>query len=110
MLVGNVASRTAILIDDIADTSGTITRAAALLSSRGATKIYALITHAILSGDALKLIQDSHIDELIVSNSIPQREHVEKCNKIKVFDTGAIFAEAIRRIHHGESVNQAYDL
>jgi len=107
-LVGNVKDKVCILIDDIIDTSSTITRAAQLLVKHGAKKVYALITHAILSGNAVQRINDSVIDELIVSNSVPQDEHVKACNKIKVFDIAPLFAETIRRIHNGESVSSQY--
>ncbi|ORY38041.1 phosphoribosyl pyrophosphokinase [Neocallimastix californiae] len=107
-LVGNVKDKVCILIDDIIDTSSTITKAAELLVNHGAKKIYALITHAILSGDAIQRINDSVIDELIVSNSVPQDDHVKQCEKIKVFDIAPLFAETIRRIHNGESVSSQY--
>ncbi|KAI9342483.1 phosphoribosyl synthetase-associated domain-containing protein [Zopfochytrium polystomum] len=105
MLVGDVAGRVCILVDDIADTSFTITKAARVLKDEGATKIYAIITHGIMSGDAIDRISKSCIDEVIVSNTVPQDEHVAGCSKIKIFDVGGIFAEAIRRIHNGESVS-----
>jgi len=107
-LVGDVKDKVCILIDDIIDTSSTITKAAELLVKNGAKKIYALITHAILSGDAIQRINESAIDELIVSNSVPQDEHVKQCSKIKVFDIAPLFAETIRRIHNGESVSSQY--
>ena len=105
VLVGKVKNKTCILIDDMADTSNTICRAAETLVAKGATKVIAIITHGILSGDAVKRIDESKIDELIVSNTVPQSEHTQQCSKIKVFDVGPIFAEAIRRIHNGESVS-----
>ncbi|EGF82883.1 hypothetical protein BATDEDRAFT_29573 [Batrachochytrium dendrobatidis JAM81] len=109
ILVGDVRDRVCILIDDIADTSFTITRAAKILVENGATKIVAIITHGILSGDAISRITASNIDELVVSSSVPQQEHTESCSKIKVIDIAPIFAEAIRRIHNGESVSFLFD-
>ncbi|KAI9010909.1 phosphoribosyltransferase-like protein [Phycomyces nitens] len=109
MLVGDVKDKVCILIDDIADTSFTITKAAKLLHEKGATKIYALITHAILSGDAVERIQKSYLDAVIVSNSVPQTEHTKKCSKIQTFSVAAIFAEAVRRTHNGESVSMLFD-
>ncbi|KAF9574390.1 ribose-phosphate pyrophosphokinase, partial [Lunasporangiospora selenospora] len=103
MLVGDVKDKVCILVDDIADTSFTITKAAKVLQQNGARKIYAIITHAIMSGDAISRIQNSCIDQVIVSNSIPQEEHLAMCPKMKVFDVAPIFAESIRRIHNGES-------
>lgn len=93
LLVGEVAHRTAILIDDLVDTSDTITRAAKLLKKEGASKVYALITHAILSGDAIERINASALDKLIVTNSVPQAEHERLSSKIEVLDVGHVFAE-----------------
>ncbi|KAI1814289.1 phosphoribosyl pyrophosphokinase [Poronia punctata] len=105
MLVGNVANRVCILIDDLADTANTITRAAKLLRKEGATTVYALITHGVFSGDAIQRINLSAIDKIIVTNSVPQDEHRRQCPKLEVLDISPIFAEAIRRIHHGESIS-----
>ncbi|KAI1315588.1 ribose-phosphate pyrophosphokinase [Mortierella claussenii] len=110
MLVGDVKGKSCILVDDIADTSFTITKAAKVLQQNGAQKIYAIITHAIMSGDAITRIQNSCIDQVIVSNSIPQEEHLQGCPKMKVFNVAPIFAEAIRRIHNGESVSMLFDV
>ncbi|RUP08312.1 phosphoribosyltransferase-like protein [Jimgerdemannia flammicorona] len=109
MLVGDVRGKVCILIDDIADTSFTITKAAKVLHENGATRILAIITHAILSGDADERIEKSRINEIVVSNSIPQDDHLRRCSKIRVFNIAPIFAEAIRRIHHGESVSMLFD-
>ncbi|KAF9638792.1 putative ribose-phosphate pyrophosphokinase protein [Lasiodiplodia theobromae] len=109
MLVGDVAERTAILVDDLADTSNTITRAAKLLKKEGATKVYALVTHGILSGDAIDRINASAIDKLVVTNSVDQTEHLEHCSKLEVLEIGNVFAEAIRRVHHGESISVLFN-
>jgi ribose-phosphate pyrophosphokinase len=109
MLVGDVRDKVCILIDDIADTSFTITKAAKLLHENGATKIYALITHAILSGDAVERIQQSYLDHVIVSDSVPQEEHLQKCNKFLILPVAPLLSEAIRRIHFGESVSKLFD-
>ncbi|KAJ3122517.1 ribose-phosphate pyrophosphokinase [Nowakowskiella sp. JEL0407] len=103
MLVGEVSNKVCILVDDIADTSHTITKAAHALIENGAKSVYALITHAIMSGDAIERINKSDVGEIIVSNSVPQEEHMEVCGKMRVFDVAPLFAEAIRRIHNGES-------
>ncbi|KAI8094847.1 phosphoribosyltransferase-like protein [Gilbertella persicaria] len=105
ILVGDVRGRECILIDDITDTSYTITKAARLLKEKGAHKIYALVSHAILSADAVNHIDASAIDELIVSNSVPQGQHP----KIKVFDVTSLFSEAIRRTHFGESLSKLFE-
>ena len=93
MLVGDVANRTAILIDDLADTSNTITRAARLLKKEGATTVIALLTHGILSGDAIERINKSDLDKVVVTNSLPQDEHRRNCPKLEVLEIGPVFAE-----------------
>ena len=93
MLVGDVAGRTAVLIDDLADTSNTITRAARLVKKEGATSVIALITHGILSGDAIERINHSDLDKVVVTNSVPQDEHKRRCAKLEVLEVGPIFAE-----------------
>ncbi|CAO3640012.1 unnamed protein product [Cunninghamella blakesleeana] len=104
MLVGDVRGKNCILVDDIADTSYTITRAAKMLREHGALKIYAIVSHALLSANAVENIEQSAIDELIVSNSVPQSQHSSRSDKIKVFDVAPLFTEAIRRSHFGESM------
>ncbi|KAJ8656705.1 hypothetical protein O0I10_007552 [Lichtheimia ornata] len=109
MLVGDVRGKVCILIDDICDTSYTITRAARMLRENGAVKIYALVCHAILSGNAVQNIENSELDQVIVSNTIPQHLSRQQCSKIKMYDVAPMFAEAIRRIHFGESVSMLLD-
>jgi ribose-phosphate pyrophosphokinase len=104
-LVGDVKDKYCIIIDDMSDTATTICTAAQVLKNHGATKCIAIITHGILSGNALYKINKSPLDSVIVSNTVPQVENMKKCNKIKVMDVAIIFAEAIRRIHNGESVS-----
>ncbi|KAL4817922.1 phosphoribosyltransferase-like protein [Aspergillus spinulosporus] len=108
MLVGDVKDRTAILIDDLADTSNTITRAAKLLKKEGASQVYALVTHGILSGDAIDRINASALDKVVVTNSVSQTEHLRRCPKLEVLEVGHVFAEAIRRVHHGESISALF--
>ena len=105
MLVGDVQHRVAILIDDLADTCNTITRAAKLLKKAGAVKVIALVTHGVLSGDAIERVNASALDKLVVTNSVDQTEHQKHCPKLEVLEIGNVFAEAIRRVHHGESIS-----
>ncbi|KAL4897328.1 ribose-phosphate pyrophosphokinase [Aspergillus ambiguus] len=93
MLVGDVKDRTAILIDDLADTSNTITRAAKLLKKEGAARVYALVTHGILSGDAIDRINASALDKVVVTNSVDQADHLRRCPKLEVLEVGHVFAE-----------------
>ncbi|KAF4125852.1 ribose-phosphate pyrophosphokinase [Geosmithia morbida] len=105
MLVGDVANRVCILVDDLVDTGNTITRAAKLLKREGATKVYALVTHGVFSSDSISRLNASAIDKIIVTNSVPQDEHRRMCPKLEVLDISPVFAEAIRRVHHGESIS-----
>lgn len=98
MLVGDVSARTTILIDDLADTSNTITRAAKLLKKEGATQVIALITHGILSGDAIDRINASALDKVIVTNTVPQDEHKSRCPKLEVLEVGNVFAEVCTKL------------
>jgi hypothetical protein len=93
MLVGDVADRVAILVDDLADTSNTITRAAKLLKKEGASKVIALVTHGVLSGDAIDRINASAIDKVVVTNSVDQEENKKRCQKLEVLEVGNVFAE-----------------
>ena len=98
MLVGDVAGRTAILIDDLADTSNTITRAAKLLKKEGASRVYALVTHGVLSGDAIDRINASALDKVVTTNSVNQTENMKKCRKLEVLDVSNVFAEVSRPV------------
>ncbi|KAK3325723.1 phosphoribosyltransferase-like protein [Apodospora peruviana] len=105
MLVGDVSNRVCILIDDLIDTGNTITRAAKLLKREGADKVYALLTHGIFSGDAIARINASALDRVVVTNTVCQDQHRALCPKLEVLDISLLFAEAIRRVHHGESIS-----
>lgn len=110
MLVGDVKDRVCVLIDDLVDTSYTITRAAKLLKDQGAKKVYALVSHGIFSGDAPNRILKSSLDKVITTNSVPQVEHAAILgDKLEVLDISRILGEAIRRIHNGESVSMLFD-
>jgi phosphoribosylpyrophosphate synthetase len=107
MLVGDVAGKVCILVDDLADTAHTIVRAAKLLKKEGgATRVYALLTHGVFSGGALARINAaSALDRVVVTNSVPQDGHRRACPKLEVLDISPFFAEGIRRLHHGESIS-----
>ncbi|KAI0655101.1 phosphoribosyl pyrophosphokinase [Cubamyces menziesii] len=109
VLVGHVKDKIAILVDDMADTCGTLCLAAQHLTEAGAAKVYAMVTHGILSGNALKNVEQSSLEKLIVTNTLPQAENVANCSKIEVIDIGNVLAEVIRRSHYGESVSKLFD-
>uniref|UniRef100_A0A8C3TLC6 ribose-phosphate diphosphokinase n=1 Tax=Catharus ustulatus TaxID=91951 RepID=A0A8C3TLC6_CATUS len=108
VLVGDVKDRVAILVDDMADTCGTICHAADKLMSAGATKVYAILTHGIFSGPALSRINNASFEAVVVTNTIPQEEKMKHCPKIQFIDISMILAEAIRRTHNGESVSYLF--
>ena len=103
VLVGHVMGKTAIVVDDMADTCGTLCLAAHHLAEAGVDKVYAIVTHGILSGNALTNIMESALEKLIVTNTLPQRD-----SKIEVIDIGAVLGEVIRRSHYGESVSKLF--
>lgn len=107
-LVGNVEGKIAILVDDMADTCGTICLAADKLVEAGAHKVYAICVHGIFSGPALNRLNASKFEAVVVTNTIPQDKNMEQCSKIKVIDISMILAEAIRRTHNGESVSYLF--
>lgn len=111
MLVGDVKDKVCVMVDDLTDTGNTIARAARILKESGASYVYCLVTHAIFSGDALDRLVMSDIDKFITTNSIPQAAHVTQLGpeRLEVLDVLRIFAEAIRRIHNGESVSMLFD-
>ena len=109
VLVGDVRDKVAILVDDMADTCGTLCLAAQHLSEAGVSKVYAMVTHGILSGNALKNVEESALEKQIVTNTLPQAENVAKCSKIEVIDSGNVLAEVIRRSHYGESVSKLFN-
>ena len=108
VLVGRVNDKVAILVDDMADTCGTLVLAAKQLTEAGATRVFGLVTHGILSGNALKSVSESTLEKLVVTNTLPQEANVAQCPKIEVIDIGIVLAEVIRRSHNGESVSKLF--
>merc|ERR1712021_17924 len=109
VLVGDARGKVAILVDDMADTCGTIVQASNKLVEDGATKIYAILTHGIFSGEALTRINNSQFQAVVVTNTIPQDKNMRECSKIQVIDVSMMFAEAVRRTHNGESVSYLFE-
>ncbi len=107
-VVGNVKGCTVVLLDDMVDTAGTLVKAAAALADQGAKKIYACVTHPVLSGASVELISQSPMDQLVVTDTIPLREPALQCPKIKVLSVAPLLGEAIRRIHDEDSVSSLF--
>lgn len=108
-LIGDVSGKTAIILDDMIDTAGTLTQAAGALKQNGASAIYACATHGVLSGPAIDRINGSVIEEILLTDTIPLGEKAERTSKIKVLTVAGLLAEAIRRIHEDESVSSLFD-
>ena len=104
-LIGNVKDKNVILVDDMVDTAGTLTKAAILMKERGAISVRAICTHALLSGDAYDKIEKSELEELIVTDSIPPRiSH----NKVKVLSCAPLFAEVMHNLHFNKSISSKF--
>ncbi|EXJ62442.1 ribose-phosphate pyrophosphokinase 3 [Cladophialophora yegresii CBS 114405] len=103
ILVGSVLNKTAVIVDDIADTCGTLIMAADVLKNHGAISCRAVVVHGFLSGPAIQKIEESSLERLVVTNTLPLSPSAQKCPKIESIDVSGIIAEAIRRTHHGES-------
>ena len=107
-LIGDVKDKTAIILDDMIDTAGTLTQAARALKEHGAKTIYACATHGVLSGPAIDRINESDIEAVLITDSVPLGEKTERTSKIKVLSVASLLAEAIRRIHDDESVSSLF--
>ena len=107
-LIGDVKGKTAILLDDMVDTAGTLCSAADMLHKKGATEVHACCSHAVLSGPAIERINNSFIKSLVVTNSIPLHEKAGSCDRIKVLSVSKLLGEAIGRINREDSVSSLF--
>jgi len=107
-IIGEVEGRSCVLVDDLVDTAGTLCQAAEALKDHGAERVVAYCTHPVLSGDAIKNIADSKLDELVVTDSIPLRPDAQACPRIRQLSISEMLAEAIRRIKYGESLSSMF--
>ena len=108
-LIGDVKGRTAIMVDDMVDTAGTLCSAANALKERGATKVVAYCTHAVLSGKALENVRNSELDELVVTDTIPLSDEAKSVKKIRQLTIADLLAESIRRVSNEESISALFD-
>jgi ribose-phosphate pyrophosphokinase len=107
-IIGEVRDKVAILLDDMIDTAGTLTYAADALKREGARSILGCCTHPVLSGPAIQRIEESPMEELIVTNTIPLGVEAQRCRKIKVLSVAHLIGEAIRRTHEEESISSLF--
>ena len=105
-LIGDVKGKDVVLVDDIIDTGNTLCKAANLIKEEGAKSVKAMITHPVLSGDAIEKIENSAIEELLITDTIPLKR---ESKKIKVLSVAPLFAEAIRRVECCESIANLYE-
>lgn len=107
-LIGEVKGKTAVLVDDMIDTAGTLTQAANALAAHGARRVLAYASHPVLSGPAVERIMASPIEQVVVTDTIALSERARACPKIVQLSVGRTFSEAIRRIRHGESLSSLF--
>jgi len=107
-IIGEIDGKVCIVPDDIVDTAGTLCNAASALKSKGAKAVKAYITHPVLSGPAIERLNNSDIDEIVVTNSIPLNKEAKKCSKIRVISIASIIAECITRLSNEESLSEMF--
>jgi len=107
-LIGDVKGKSAIILDDMVDTAGTLTQAAKAVIEHGATRVSAYCVHPVLSGPAIERIEESVLEELIVCNTIPLTEKAKACKKISQLSVARVFGEAIRRIYNADSLSSLF--
>jgi len=107
-IIGEVEGKTAIILDDMVDTAGTLTQGANALKKRGASRIFACCTHPVLSGPAIDRIEASPIDRLVVTNTIPLAKNAKDCSKIVLLSVAELLGETIKRIYNSDSVSTLF--
>jgi ribose-phosphate pyrophosphokinase len=107
-IIGDVAGKDAIIVDDMIDTAGTLCNAARAVIDGGARRVVAVATHGVLSGPAVQRIEESPLDEVVVTNSILPSEEAKSSKKIKFLSIARLLGEAIRRIHNSDSVSSLF--
>ncbi len=107
-LIGDVKDKKAILVDDMVDTAGTLCNAAQAVMDHGATEVVAAATHGVFSGPAMERINNSALSKVLVTDTIPQQERQAVCDKLEVMGMGRLLGEAVKRIHHGDSISSLF--
>jgi ribose-phosphate pyrophosphokinase len=107
-IIGDVEGRTCIIMDDMVDTAGTLTKAAAALKAHGASRVVAYCTHPVLSGGAAQRVEQSELDELVVTDTIPLDAETAACERIRVISCAGLMAETIIRIAKSDSVSSLF--
>jgi ribose-phosphate pyrophosphokinase len=107
-VVGDVKGKNAIIVDDIIDTAGTLCNAARAVMDAGARSVKACASHPVFSGEAIERIEASPLTRVVVTNTIPLSEAGKASSKIKVLSVGRLLGEAVKRIHHGDSISSLF--
>jgi len=107
-LIGDVKGRDAIIVDDMIDTAGTLTQAAKAVMEHGARSVSACASHGVLSGPAISRIEESVLSEVFITDSIQQPDAVRASKKIKIVTVARLLGEAVKRIHHGDSISSLF--
>lgn len=108
-IIGDVDGRTCLIVDDLVDTAGTICKAADALKEAGAQLVVAYCTHPVLSGNAIENVENSSLDALVVTDTIPLRNEAKKCKRIRQLSMARLLAESIRRVSNEESISAMFD-
>jgi len=107
-IVGDVRGKKAVIVDDIIDTAGTLTSAATAIMNAGAASVSACASHPVFSGKSVHRIEDSPLAHVVVTNTVPLSEAGQQCSKVRVKSVGRLLGEAIKRIHHGDSISSLF--
>jgi len=108
-IIGDVAGRACLIVDDLVDTAGTICKAADALKEAGAESVVAYCTHPVLSGNAIRNVEESKLDRLVVTDTIPLREEAQQSQRIRQLSMARLLAESIRRVSNEESISAMFD-
>jgi len=109
-IIGEVEGRNIFIVDDIIDTAGTLIHTAEALMAKGASTISASCTHAVLSGPAIERINDSQLQMVVATNSMPTADKEQDCSKLKTLSIGDLLGDAIKRIHNEDSVSSLFEM
>jgi ribose-phosphate pyrophosphokinase len=107
-IVGDVRGKRAVIVDDIIDTAGTLCNAATAIMNAGAASVASCASHAVFSGKAISRITESPLQHVVVTNTVPLSEAGQQCSKVRVQSVGRLLGEAIKRIHHGDSISSLF--
>ena len=107
-IIGDVKGRDAIIVDDMVDTGGTLTAAAQAIMNQGARSVFGCTSHGVLSNPAIDRIMASPLQELIITDTVPPRAEIRECPKIRILSVARLLGEAVKRIHHGDSISSLF--